>query len=462
MTLKRFICSCGIILIISMTFITGYTKSVDFVYADSTTDGWMNVTTNEQLVEAFKYYCKSRDVTINGGVADAVTHFTTKAFNGTCNFLGIDVTALQAQLKYQTDGNIGTRFLFTAVGIDAYNRIFAQFLQDNNLSVGDENVDKTVESGMFYSGLNGNGFVYIVSTTNNNNPAICYLSAKGTKLKYDYAYERTAGSSIEFVTTNNTYRANVVGSNNTSGGYSVYDTKYTLNNYVIGTGMRLRSNNVYLDHYFGDICYFYDTRVQKLYSGIYSESHTYNNNSITRSVVKLEELNSSDAPQTTVTINSTVINNNTYEGDTIINNNGTTGGDDNPDPDPDPDYNPYPDGGGGTTPPTNTGGGSGEDDGTITFPDFDFHLPEINWSLGDLSEKFPFSIPFDLIAFFTVLNAEPQAPAIDADIPLGSWYTWHFEADFSQFDNYAVIIRNVEFIGFCVGLIYLTIKLVKG
>lgn len=79
-----------------------------------------------------------------------------------------------------------------------------------------------------------------------------------------------------------------------------------------------------------------------------------------------------------------------------------------------------------------------------------------------MSNKFPFSIPFDLVAFYTILNADPVAPSIDRDIPLGNWYTWHFEADFSQFDDYAVIIRNVEYIGFVVGLIYITIKFVKG
>ena len=136
------------------------------VYADSTTDNWQNVTTNAELVEAFRYYCKSRDLTIDGSVANAVTQFTTQTFNGLCNTLGLDITALQAHLKYETDGNLGTRFLFDTVGINAYNQIFAQFLQDNNLEVGDENVNKTLKSGTWWEDDQGNG-CFIFKTSNN-------------------------------------------------------------------------------------------------------------------------------------------------------------------------------------------------------------------------------------------------------------------------------------------------------
>lgn len=119
------------------------------VYADSTTENWQNVTTNEQLVDAFRYYCKARNITIDGSFADAVTTFTTNTFNDICNGIGIDITALQANIKYRTDGNIGIQYMFDSVGITAYNRIFAEFLQNNNLEVGDENINDLVFSSKY-------------------------------------------------------------------------------------------------------------------------------------------------------------------------------------------------------------------------------------------------------------------------------------------------------------------------
>lgn len=65
------------------------------------------------------------------------------------------------------------------------------------------------------------------------------------------------------------------------------------------------------------------------------------------------------------------------------------------------------------------------------------------------------------MSFYTVLNAEPQAPRIDRTLHLGAT-NYQFVADFSQFEDYAELARKVEFIGFVVGLIYITIRLVKG
>lgn len=125
-------------------------------------------------------------------------------------------------------------------------------------------------------------------------------------------------------------------------------------------------------------------------------------------------------PDVNIYIYSPEITNNDY-GDynyTVINNDGDVYNYDvEPDPDPgedphpDPDipYNPYPDN--PNYPPNNPSDPSnpsdpyippstpatdpnnppsGDGGGTITFPDIDLNLPEINWSLGNLSEKFLF------------------------------------------------------------------------
>ena len=94
---------------------------------------------------------------------------------------------------------------------------------------------------------------------------------------------------------------------------------------------------------------------------------------------------------------------------------------------------------------------------------FNFNLPDLNidWNISGLKEKFPFSIPFDLISFVRVLDAEPETPEFTGTINL-IIYQWEIDADLSAFDNLASIVRNVEFIGFCITLILITRKMIKG
>lgn len=128
---------------------------------------------------------------------------------------------------------------------------------------------------------------------------------------------------------------------------------------------------------------------------------------------------------------------------------------------------------GGTTPPWNGSGSDGlySQGGTLT-PDgnggYNLNLPDvglpdlnIDWSINGLKEKFPFSIPWDLMAFFAVMNAEPETPEIQATIPLGLW-EWDIDWDLHAFDNVARILRNMELIGFCIGLILITRSIIKG
>lgn len=83
-----------------------------------------------------------------------------------------------------------------------------------------------------------------------------------------------------------------------------------------------------------------------------------------------------------------------------------------------------------------------------------------NLTLPDLKNKFPFSIPFDLISFFSVLNATPETPELNGSINLGI-YTWNIDYDLHQFDNIASLCRNLEFIAFSIGLILITRTIIK-
>ena len=113
-----------------------------------------------------------------------------------------------------------------------------------------------------------------------------------------------------------------------------------------------------------------------------------------------------------------------------------------PDPDPEPDPDPNPD----PSDPDTPGGGD------------DLGQPHS----ADWKSVFPFCVPFDLIDFLGILAAEPEAPK----------FTWRFyappvvdeeiEIDLSVFDTVASIMRTMELLAFCVGLILLTRNIIRG
>ena len=79
-----------------------------------------------------------------------------------------------------------------------------------------------------------------------------------------------------------------------------------------------------------------------------------------------------------------------------------------------------------------------------------------------LQSVFPFCIPFDLYNFVACLAADPVAPS----------FTWRFyvpgicdesiEIDLSEFDAAAQILRTMELLLFCVGLAFVTRKIIRG
>lgn len=79
-----------------------------------------------------------------------------------------------------------------------------------------------------------------------------------------------------------------------------------------------------------------------------------------------------------------------------------------------------------------------------------------------LQNVFPFCIPFDLYNFVSCLAADPVAPS----------FTWRFYVpgicdesiviDLSEFDQAAQILRTMELLLFCVGLAFVTRKIIRG
>lgn len=419
-------------------------------------DNWTDIDSSD-LGSAFRAYCKSRNLAIEGSILDATTTWTTETVNSICNSLGIDITTLQAQCKKATDGNIGYKWLFSVTGMSLWNRIFAEFLQNNDLSVGDSNVNKTVYNGKYFTDNEGNKcLIYVV-----NKYSTSIGASQNDLLQIGTYYWKSTDDLVAYIDSGNTtikypcYAYTYYGLNKSSSYGGTY--KWVANpNRALYYLIYGKYNNLTYKGY-SAIAYCNDKN--SLYGGYvsvdsngtyYWEFNTW--------------LDNGTSDNCDVDVVSPEIKPNLPDSDksTIIDDDGNTSGGGSGDPD-----TPNPPNPGGTVPdnwPSGThGSGTVGSDGTWDF-DIPFSLPDLNidWSISGLTEKFPFSIPFDLVSFYTMLNAEPRAPAIDANIPLGDWYTWHFEADFSQYENWAEIIRNVEFIGFVIGLIYITIRLVKG
>lgn len=80
----------------------------------------------------------------------------------------------------------------------------------------------------------------------------------------------------------------------------------------------------------------------------------------------------------------------------------------------------------------------------------------------DLSNVFPFCIPFDLYDFLTCLNADPVAPVIQWELALPGGGSFPIELDLSPFDPVAQLLRRLQLLLFCVALAIKTRDLIKG
>lgn len=95
----------------------------------------------------------------------------------------------------------------------------------------------------------------------------------------------------------------------------------------------------------------------------------------------------------------------------------------------------------------------------LDIPETEFDLPMLQL----LADRFPFSIPFDLYYAIANLAATPAAPDFDINFPasiFGADAT--MSLDFSIFENLAVVVRWIILLGFVIGLIILTRKLIRG
>lgn len=88
-----------------------------------------------------------------------------------------------------------------------------------------------------------------------------------------------------------------------------------------------------------------------------------------------------------------------------------------------------------------------------------------DWKTIDLTERFPFCIPFDLIHAFRLLAADAECPRWEIPFHvefLGHVLEYTFVIDMALFEPLAKLFRTLETVGFCVGLILITRNIIRG
>ncbi|MGL4547184.1 hypothetical protein [Eubacterium aggregans] len=98
------------------------------------------------------------------------------------------------------------------------------------------------------------------------------------------------------------------------------------------------------------------------------------------------------------------------------------------------------------------------------LPTQELNLAQLNVTPEDLNNKFPFSVAGDIARLFTIFEAAPVAPviSIDFDISMLGGDVIPLKMDFSHFDNYAGIFRNLFFVSFLITLVWMTFKMFMG
>lgn len=92
-------------------------------------------------------------------------------------------------------------------------------------------------------------------------------------------------------------------------------------------------------------------------------------------------------------------------------------------------------------------------------PEFEITGPV---AVTGITEVFPFCIPFDLAAFATCLVADPVCPHFEIPFVIPGLVDYTFVIDLSAFETVAQILRTMELLLFCVGLAFVTRKLLRS
>ena len=404
------------------------------------------------------------------------------------------------ELRFDFDGFIIQKFN-TWLNLKLQNGEFGEDVELNENGMFNEDIDNLLYSGEYFVDADGHGCLVYYSTnysSSRNTDFNALFTKKGTKYKYTNSEIGTLYESGITTITNN-YNSRFSESYNITRDNTTEPYKYMIS----GTNIygKTASNEIYDGELI--IMKYND----KYYFGWWSATRNYSTKEFVRydRTVKSELVYSTDNNITDTDINFYTNNNNNVlvfptinEGDNLyitpkvnvgvdgevnyqpyIINEGDTINNvinqyyiDSNTPDKTISYPSDDPGGGGGGSSDNPSGGTPPDwsnnyphltpDGEGGF-NFNFTLPDLNidWNISGLSEKFPFSIPFDLMAFCQILDAEPETPRFEGNLVL-PMLTYHIDLNLERFNTIAQLLRNLEFVGFCIGLLLITRSMIKG
>jgi len=102
-------------------------------------------------------------------------------------------------------------------------------------------------------------------------------------------------------------------------------------------------------------------------------------------------------------------------------------------------------------------------DGSFDLPtEGSFDWTRLNMNIELVTDKFPFSIPFDLAEAIGNLVAEPEVPILEQNLTLAGIDGGNLTLDFTPFQPLANIIKWGILIIFNIGLILLTRRIIRG
>ena len=105
---------------------------------------------------------------------------------------------------------------------------------------------------------------------------------------------------------------------------------------------------------------------------------------------------------------------------------------------------------------------AGFSDVITSITDFFTPDPNVEFYALDLKGLFPFCIPFDLYNLLLTLQAEPVTPYFEFELNFGALGSFPVVADFSEWNDLASLLRNLEVALFIVGLGIKTRELIGG
>lgn len=463
-----------------------YLTLCNFSYAEDTpTSGggaWTNPTTHEEVVAAFKAYCKSRNFQIlhSNKALQAIIAWDYDQFEKNCALLNIDPEGLNAEIWYSyTKSPKYLKWFFNKTAMAKFNQIYGSILAEYNMQY-DVPEEKRIYSGKYYVTDTGIGVYTFVCNSRE------YFSVPMSSETFHNivtgigSYYVTTGSKVFAELSNESVIPLYVKDNDILYGYNLIVYKYDSYQRAVVRAYNFNDNKptsaggspaktiLYESNYYkttdGYPCIIYYSNNDTYWLGTYNKYIKLSDSSINYCVNSIVEISPTDVTDTNITADQgdtvapvtnkslTIITDVDTVNNYITNDSHDTYNySDDDEPEQDPKQKPVPPD--STTPnPNNPSIDTGN-------PNFNFQMPDINidWNL-DLDPDnlpFPFSIPNDIYHAFDSLNVEAEAPHFEGTVDL---YVcdWDIDIDFEQFAGLANIFNKWFLFVYVVGLIIAT------